>query len=241
MGDDRVQLLVVDDDREIRDLLANYLAGEGFRVLTASSGEGIQRLLSEHRIHLLILDLMLPGEDGLTICRRIRATSAIPIIILTARTEEVERIVGLEMGADDYVTKPFNPRELVARIKAVLWRTTHMYKGPGRELTEETLVFDGWNIKLSTRELTDPDGLMIDLSSGEFDLLYAFACNPRRVLSRDQLLDLTQGRALELYDRSIDVQISRLRHKLEKEPGKPQLIKTVRGAGYVFTPAVDQK
>lgn len=241
MDDDRVQLLVVDDDREIRDLLANYLAGEGFRVLTASSGDGIQRLLSEHRVHLLILDLMLPGEDGLTICRRIRATSGIPIIILSARSDEIERIVGLEMGADDYVTKPFNPRELVARIKAVLWRTTHMYAGPGRELTEETMVFDGWSIKLSTRELTDPDGRMIDLSSGEFDLLYAFACNSRRVLSRDQLLDLTQGRALELYDRSIDVQVSRLRHKLEKEPGKPLLIKTVRGAGYVFTPAVDRK
>ena len=181
---------------------------------------------------------MLPGEDGLSICRRIRAKSAIPIIILTAKGEEIDRIIGLEMGADDYLAKPFSPRELVARIKAVLWRTTHIYRGPGREGQDETLTFNGWTINLSKRELISPDGNPVELSSGEFDLLIAFASNSERILSRDQLLDLTQGRALDLFDRSIDVQVSRLRHKIEKDPQKPAIIKTVRGAGYTFTPSV---
>lgn len=235
-----IQLLVVDDDAEIRDLLAHYLARDHFRVLTANSGEAIDRLLSEQRIHLIILDLMMPGEDGLSICRRIRARSAIPIIILTAKGEEVDRIVGLEMGADDYMAKPFNPRELVARIKAVLWRTTHLYTAPDRETAGEQLMFDGWTIRPSEREVTAPDGRGIELSSGEFDLLLAFASNPKRTLTRDQLLDLTQGRALDPYDRSIDVQVSRLRRKLEPDPRKPKLIKTVRGTGYTFTPAVER-
>lgn len=238
MYNNETQILIVDDDVEIRDLLAHYLSKENYRVITAKNGDMIDRILSEQRIHLVILDLMLPGEDGLSICRRIRAKSAIPIIILTAKGEEIDRIIGLEMGADDYLAKPFNPRELVARIKAVLWRTTHIYRGPGREGQDETLTFDDWTINLSKRELISPGGNTVELSSGEFDLLIAFASNSERILSRDQLLDLTQGRALDMFDRSIDVQVSRLRHKIEKDPQKPVIIKTVRGAGYTFTPSV---
>lgn len=240
MYNNETQLLIIDDDVEIRDLLAHYLTRENFRVITAKNGDTIDRILSEQRIHLVILDLMLPGEGGLSICRRIRARSAIPIIILTAKGEEIDRIIGLEMGADDYIAKPFNPRELVARINAVLWRTTHLYKGAGRDIAEEKLSFDSWTINLSKREVLSPDGNKVELSSGEFDLLFAFASNPNRVLSRDQLLDLTQGRTLDPYDRSIDVLVSRLRRKIEADPQKPLIIKTVRGAGYTFTPSVDR-
>ena len=240
MHNDETQLLIVDDDVEIRDLLAHYLTKENFRVITAKNGAAVDRILSEQRIHLVVLDLMLPGEDGLSICRRIRARSAVPIIILTAKGEEIDRIVGLEMGADDYLAKPFNPRELAARIRAVLWRTNHIYPGPGREIHEETLAFDGWRINIAKRELIAPEGDKTELSSGEFDLLVAFAANAGRILSRDQLLDLVRGRALELYDRSIDVQVSRLRRKIETDPQKPALIKTVRGAGYIFTATVER-
>jgi two-component system OmpR family response regulator len=238
MCNNETQLLVVDDDAEIRDLLAHYLTKENFRVVTAKSGELVDRILSEQRIHLVILDLMMPGEDGLSICRRIRANSAIPIIILTAKGEEIERIIGIEMGADDYMAKPFNPRELVARIKAVLWRTTHIYKGTGRDAQDEILTFDGWKVILSEREVTSTEGKKLKLSSGEFDLLYAFISNSKRILTRDQLLDLTQGRPLEPFDRSIDVQVSRLRRKIEIDPKKPILIKTIHGVGYIFTPTV---
>jgi two-component system OmpR family response regulator len=240
MYNNETQLLIIDDDVEIRDLLAHYLAAENFRVITAKNGDTIDRILSEQRIHLVILDLMLPGEGGLSICRRIRARSAIPIIILTAKGEEIDRIIGLEMGADDYIAKPFNTRELVARINAVLWRTTHLYKGAGRDIAEDKLSFDSWTINLSKRELLSPGGNKVELSSGEFDLLFAFVSNPNRVLSRDQLLDLTQGRTLDPYDRSIDVLVSRLRRKIEADPQKPLIIKTVRGAGYTFTPSVDR-
>ncbi|MDK1023461.1 MAG: response regulator [Gammaproteobacteria bacterium] len=240
MCNNKTQLLVVDDDTEIRDLLAHYLAKENFRVITAKSGETVARILSEQRIHLVILDLMMPGEDGLSICRRIRVNSTIPIIILTAKGEEIDRIIGLEMGADDYMAKPFNPRELVARIKAVLWRTTHIYKDPGQDTQDETLAFDEWKINLSERKVLSPDGSNIELSSGEFDLLLAFVSNPKRILTRDQLLDLTKGRTLDPYDRSIDVQVSRLRRKIETDPQKPTIIKTVRGVGYTFTPAVNR-
>lgn len=239
MCNSQTQLLIVEDDAETRDLLAHYLERENFRVITARNGQSIDRILSEHRVHLIVLDLMLPGEDGLSICRRIRAKSAIPIIILTAKGEEIERIIGIEMGADDYMGKPFNPRELVARIKAVLWRSRQVYKDTFGA-AEESLVFDGWSLNLSRREVLAPDGSRVDLTSGEFDLLLAFASNPGRVLSRDQLLDLTQGRTLDPFDRSVDVQVSRLRQKLERDPRKPELIKTVRGTGYIFTPAVDR-
>jgi two-component system OmpR family response regulator len=237
---DDTHILIVDDDPEIRDLLAHYLEQENFRVDAVSNGEGIDRLLSAHRFHLVLLDLMMPGEDGLSICRRIRANSAIPIIILTAKGEEMDRIIGLEMGADDYIPKPFNPRELVARIKAVLWRTTHTYGGPGQEAANDRLEFGDWVASRSERTVMTRSGEILDLSSGEFDLLLAFASNPQRTLTRDQLLDLTQGRALDPYDRSIDIQVSRLRRKIEKDPHEPRVIKTVRGVGYTFTLAVKQ-
>ena len=238
MTDKELQLLVVDDDAEIRDLLAHYLARENFRVITTGDGRKVERILSEQRIHLVLLDLMIPGEDGLSVCRRIRAHSAVPIIMLTAKGEEIDRIIGLEMGADDYVSKPFNPRELVARIKAVLWRTKQTYKGPGLEGQDERLRFDDWVVDPARREVVSPDGTIVDFSSGEFDLLIAFVNNARRTLTRDQLLDLTRGRMLDPYDRSIDVQVSRLRSKIEPDPRKPTLIKTVRNVGYMFTPTV---
>lgn len=238
MRDVETQILIVDDDAEIRDLLAHYLEQEQFRVVTASSGRGIDKLLSENHFHLVLLDLMMPGEDGLSICRRIRATSSVPIIILTARGEEMDRIVGLEMGADDYVSKPFNPRELVARIKAVLWRTEHSYSAPLKGGRQDHLVFDQYTINLAARSLQDQTGTDVDLSSGEFDLLSAFVRNPQRTLSRDQLLDLTQGRPLDPFDRSVDVQVSRLRQKIEPNPRNPTIIKTVWGVGYTFTPDV---
>ncbi|MFT4676911.1 MAG: two-component system OmpR family response regulator [Patiriisocius sp.] len=234
------KILVVDDDAEIRDLLAHFLEQEHFRVVNAASGRGIDKLLSEQHFHLVLLDIMMPGEDGLSICRRIRATSSVPIILLTARGEEMDRVIGLEMGADDYIPKPFSPRELVARIKAVLWRTEHSHNAPITKGRNDRFRFDQFTINLAARSLEDKTGNAVDLSSGEFDLLTAFVRNPQRTLSRDQLLDLTQGRLLDPFDRSIDVQISRLRRKIESNPRKPDIIKTVRGLGYSFTSGVHQ-
>lgn len=234
------KILVVDDDAEIRDLVAHFLEQERFRVLDVASGHGIDKLLSEHHFHLVLLDIMLPGEDGLSICRRIRANSSVPIIILTARGEEMDRVIGLEMGADDYVAKPFSPRELVARIKAVLWRTSHSYNEPIEEGRNDRFTFDDFSINLAARTLANQSGTAVELSSGEFDLLAAFVRNPQRTLSRDQLLDLTQGRLLDPFDRSVDVQVSRLRRKIEVNPRSPIIIKTVRGLGYTFTPDVQQ-
>lgn len=234
------QILIVDDDPEILDLLSHYLGQEGFRVFTSSSGSGIDHILSENRINLVLLDLMLPGEGGLSICRRVRANSAIPIIILTAKGDETDRIVGLEMGADDYVPKPFNPRELVARIKAVLWRSEHQFVENKDSQRLDVIEFGNWKINLATRSLVNVHDDQIELSSSEFNLLAAFVRNPQRTLSRDQLLDLTQGRPREPFDRSVDVQISRLRRKIETDPAHPVLIKTVRGLGYTFTPYVNK-
>ena len=233
-------LLVVDDDREIRDLLARFLKKHGYRVDTAADGRAMMKLIEAGRFDLVVLDLMLPGEDGLTLCRRLRATSDLPIIMLTAIGEETDRIIGLELGADDYVTKPFNPRELLARIKAVLRRT-----GGARRSTEEgtgkVLVFEGWRLDVAMRELRSPNAVLLPLTAGEFDLLVAFAEHPQRVLSRDQLLDLTKGRSAVSFDRSIDVQLSRLRRKIEAEPKEPVMIKTVRGGGYIFAPVVERR
>jgi len=231
-------ILLVDDDREIRALLTRFLGGHGFRISAAKDGAEMFRLMEAGRIDLIILDIMLPGEDGLSLCRRLRAGSATPIIMLTAVGEETDRIVGLEMGADDYLPKPFNPRELLARIKAVLRRSG----GPGAPVSAgeaaagggKVLVFEGWRLNLSRRELHSPEGVLIQLSAGEFDLLVAFAEHPQRVLTRDQLLDLARGRAAAPFDRSIDVQVSRLRRKIEPDPAEPALIKTVRGGGYLF-------
>ena len=232
-------LLVVDDDREIRDLLGRFLRRRGYRVTAAQDGREMRQGLADWHIDLIILDLMLPGEDGLSLCRQLRASSAIPIIMLTARGEETERIVGLEMGADDYLAKPFNPHELLARIRAVLRRAGSV--SDREERTHGTVAcFEGWELNLAERRLQSPEGISVELSAGEYSLLLAFIEHPQRVLSRDQLLDLSRRRATVPFDRSIDVQVGRLRRKIEVNPKDPQLIKTVRGAGYLFTPSVDQ-
>ena len=237
-------ILVVDDDREIRDLLGRFLGKHGYRVTTAADGREMAKVLADWAIDLIVLDLMLPGDDGLTLCRNLRSQSAIPVIMLTAMGEETDRIIGLEMGADDYLPKPFNPRELLARVKAVLRRADSQ---PGRRAARpaaegegETIhAFAGWRFNLDSRELLSPDGVRVDLSGGEYELLVAFVSRPQRVLSRDQLLDLARGRDSQPFDRAIDVQVSRLRRKIEADPANPVLIKTVRGGGYVFTPAVE--
>ena len=232
-------VLVVDDDREIRDLLARFLSTHGYRVTAAADGRAMRKALADWRIDLVVLDLMLPGEDGLALCRRLRGQSDVPVIMLTAMGEDIDRIIGLEIGADDYVPKPFNPRELVARIKAVLRRRGAAPR-PADPSGESVLRFAGWRVDAAARRIAAPDGAIVELTSGEFDLLLAFAEHPQRVLSREQLLDLTRGRDAAPFDRSIDVQVSRLRRKIEAEPGRPKLIKTVRGGGYVFTPAVER-
>ncbi|MFY7959293.1 MAG: response regulator [Elsteraceae bacterium] len=228
-------ILLVEDDRDIRSLLGRYLTDQGFRVTLVQDGRGMTQALSASRIDLVILDLMLPGEDGLSLCRRLRSTSSIPVVMVTAKTEEVDRIIGLEIGADDYLAKPFNPRELLARVRAVLRRSQGGPMPPPGADKAESYWFDGWRANLTQRTLQAPDGSMVALSSGEFDLLVAFLEHPRRVLSRDQLLDIARGRASVLFDRSIDVQISRLRRKIEPDPQNPMLIKTVRNSGYLFT------
>jgi len=231
-------LLIVDDDREIRDLLSRFLAKHGYRVSTAKDAREARRILADARIDLGILDIMMPGEDGLSLCRDLRANSALPLIMLTAMGEETDRIVGLEVGADDYLPKPFNPRELLARIKAVLRRS-----GPAvaeKEEKNENLQFAGWTLDTAQRRLTAPGGEPVELSTGEYDLLLAFLRHPQRVLNRDQLLDLARGRAAIPFDRSIDVQVMRLRRKIEADPKAPQIIATVRGGGYQFTPAVQK-
>lgn len=232
-------LLVVDDDREIRDLLTRFLTRHGYRVTNARDGREMRKAVADWRIDLIVLDLMLPGDDGLTLCRELRASSDIPVIMLTAMGEETDRIVGLEMGADDYLAKPFNPRELVARIRSVLRRARPAHD-PTPEPGSEVLRFAGWTLDVAQYRLARADGSAVALSSGEFDLLVAFAGHPRRVLSRDQLLDLTRGRTAGPFDRSIDIQVSRLRRKIEPDPKNPTLIKTVRGGGYMFTPEVER-
>jgi len=235
---DSPHILVVDDDREIRDLLGRFLDKHGYRVTAVGDGRDMWRILADWAIDLIVLDIMMPGEDGLTLCRKVRAESAIPIIMLTAVGEETDRIVGLEMGADDYLPKPFNPRELLARIKAVL-RRAETREGPPPP-ADTALTFAGWRLSPGSRELVSPDGVVVPLSGGEFNLLSAFVSRPGRVLSRDQLLDLARGRSAQPFDRSIDVQVSRLRRKLEANPKEPTLIKTVRGGGYMFTATVER-
>ena len=237
-------LLIVDDDREIRDLLSRFLRKHGYRVDTAGDGRAMWQALAAGRFDLVILDLMLPGEDGLSLCRRLRADSSLPVIMLTAIGEDTDRIVGLEIGADDYVTKPFNPRELLARVKAVLRRSAGLSPVEAGEAEaqgeDRVLRFEGWRLDLARRELYGPDGALMPLTAGEFDLLAAFVEHPGRVLNRDQLLDLTRGRAAQPFDRSIDVQLSRLRRKIESDPKEPRLIKTVRGGGYILSCNVER-
>ena len=234
-------LLVVDDDREIRSLVAQFLTKHGYRVTGVRDGAEMMRTLDGARVDLIVLDLMLPGEDGLSLCRRLRAapqTAQTPVIMLTAMGEETDRIVGLEMGADDYLAKPFSPRELLARIKAVLRRVSAPPVAGAPAAAGTVLRFEGWSLDLTKRELRSPDGVLVQLSAGEYDLLVAFVEHPQRVLTRDQLLDLARGRSAVPFDRSIDVQVSRLRRKIEPDPADPTLIKTVRGGGYLFTPTV---
>jgi two-component system OmpR family response regulator len=230
-------ILIVDDDAEIRRLLGDYLRRNGLRTTAVADGKAMWSALETERIDLVVLDLMLPGEDGLTLCRKLRADSDLPVIMLTARGDETDRIVGLEMGADDYVPKPFSPRELLARIKVVLRRARSL---PRNLRPEEARVlrFAGWTLDTITRNLLSPQGVVVALSGAEYRLLKVLLTHPNRVLNRDQLLDLTRGREAEPFDRSIDVQVSRLRQRLGDDPREPALIKTVRGEGYVLAAEV---
>ena len=233
-------ILVVDDHSEIRDLLKRFLEQHGMRVSCARDGKEMKWLLDEREFDLLVLDLMMPGEDGLTLCRELRVKSRLPIIMLTAMGEETDRIIGLEMGADDYLAKPFNPRELLARIKAVMRRTQAEIQPVPEALTRD-LRFDRWLLDINRRELVDEEGVGMSLSTAEFDLLKVFLERPQRVLSRDQLLDLARGREAVAFDRAIDTLVSRLRRKLERDPKNPELIKTIWGGGYLFAADVTQE
>jgi two-component system OmpR family response regulator len=230
-------LLIVEDEASIREPLVSYFETNKFRVKAAANAAQARTLLAAHTFDLAIVDIMMPGEDGLSLCRHIRDSSTLPVIMLTARAEEIDRILGLEVGADDYVTKPFSPRELLARVKAVIRRTNSL---PPRQTPPETTsyAFGDWVLKTGERELVGPDGLSVPLSSGEYALLLVMVERPRLVLSRDQLLDLTQGREASVFDRSIDNQISRLRRKIEDDPKAPKYIKTVWGGGYSFSAEV---
>ncbi|MDM8567429.1 response regulator [Candidatus Halobeggiatoa sp. HSG11] len=223
--------LIVDDDSEIRSLLQNYLEKNNFRVTTINNGKILWKTIGEKQIDIVILDLMLPGEDGLEICRNLRARHNIPIIIISALGEETDRIIGLEMGADDYLPKPFNPRELLVRIKVILRRSRSL---PGHDKTDtkKNLTFSNWTLNLLTNDLISPQGVVVPLSAGEFRLLRVFLDHPKRLLTRDQLLELSQGREALAFDRSIDVLVGRLRRHLGENAKKPQIIKTARGVGY---------
>jgi two-component system OmpR family response regulator len=231
-------ILIVDDDAETRSLLQEYLQRQGYRVTSAADGKALRGALVTGRPDLIVLDLMLPGEDGLQLCRDLRTRSNLPVIMLTARGEETDRIVGLEMGADDYLAKPFNPRELLARIKSVLRRARAL---PGNLEPEavKSFRFVGWTLDAASRNLTAPDGVVVPLSGTEFKLLRVFLAHPNRVLSRDQLIELMISRDAGPFDRAIDVQVSRLRQRLRDDAREPRIIKTVRGEGYVLSAQVE--
>lgn len=230
-------LLIVEDEASIREPLVKYFVDNQFRVRAAINAAEARAMMSAHTFDLVIADIMMPGEDGLSLCRYIRSAGNLPVILLTARAEELDRILGLEVGADDYVVKPFSPRELLARVKAVIRRANSL---PPRQPTPETTTysFGKWLLKTGQRELIDTDGVGVPLSSGEFALLLVMVERPNLVLNRDQLLDLTQGREATLFDRSVDNQISRLRRKIEEDPRSPKYIKTVWGGGYSFAAEV---
>jgi len=228
------RILVVDDDREIRTLLAEYLDANGFVTRAVADGRAMRDALERSVVDLIVLDLSLPGEDGLSICRRLRAESDLPVIMLTARGAPLDRILGLEMGADDYLPKPFEPRELLARIRSVLRRA----QLPEAPADARALRFGGWTLDLTARHLIDAAGVVIAISGAEFRLLKVFLDNPNQVLSRDRLLDLTRGREIDAFDRSIDLQVSRLRQRLGEDARAPALIKTIRSEGYVMATAV---
>ena len=231
-------VLIVDDDSEIRTLLSEYFVKNGFRASAVADGRAMRAALRTAHPDLVILDLMLPGEDGLALCRELRARSNVPILMLTARGEETDRIVGLEMGADDYLPKPFHPRELLARVKSILRRARALPENlqPDRV---KAFRFAGWTLDVATRALTAPDGVLVDLSGTEFRLLRTFLDHPNRTLARDQLIELMLDRDAGPFDRAIDVQVSRLRHRLRDRGKEPALVKTVRGQGYVLAAAVE--
>jgi len=230
-------ILVVDDNLELLDLVSRFLKKDGYRVSLAANGREMRKVIKDSQIDLILLDLMLPGEDGLTLCRDVRTNSNVPIIMLTAKGEEIDKVLGLKMGADDYVAKPFSTPELLARIEAVLRRAkTSTPEGPIEE--NNRYQFSGWVFDTGKRELLSSDNVIVPLSTGEFDLLITLIERQGHVLSRDQLLDLTRGRASIAFDRSIDTQVSRLRRKIEHDAKNPEIIKTVWGGGYVFTPTV---
>ncbi len=232
-------ILIVDDQQDIRELLQRFLTDHNYRASTAENGASMKKILADAHIDLIVLDLMMPGEDGLTLCRNLRAKSNIPVIMLTAMGEETDRIIGLEMGADDYLAKPFNPRELLARIKAVLRRSDSIPDHLPQQAAEQ-LHFLGWTLNPGSRELIDPEQVLVPLSTAEFTLLMAFVMRPGRVLNRDQLLDLARGRETHAFDRAIDTLVSRLRRKLDDDPKNPQIIKTIRGDGYMFAANVEK-
>ncbi len=227
-------LLVVDDDQATRDLIAEYLSQYEYRVSGVPDGHAMRKALKESVVDLIILDLRLPAEDGLTLARALRAESSIPIIMLTGRKDDIDRIMGLELGADDYLTKPFNPRELLARVRTVLRRAQPKLVTGGPEDKLRGYRFAGWELDLRTHRLTSPAGQRVELTHAEFGLLVALLKAPQRILSRDQLLEMTRGYNEDVFDRSIDVQILRLRRKLERNPSRPEVICTERGAGYYF-------
>lgn len=232
-------VLIVDDDVEIRKLLCEYLDQQGYRTLAAANGKEMWAILEKSKVDLIVLDLMLPGDDGLVLCRKLRSQSQTPVIMLTALGEETERIIGLEMGADDYLAKPFNSRELLARIKSIL-RRTRAASRPENQQSSRYFLFAGWKLDTVARNLTSSENVVVSLSGGEYRLLHVFLTNSNRVLSRDQLLDLSQGREAQPFDRSIDVMVSRLRRSL-RDTKDSKIIQTVRNEGYVFAASVEVK
>lgn len=234
-------ILVIDDDPDICKLIADFFQKNDFHVTISNNGKGLQEILERHKIDLIVLDLLLPDEDGLVVCRNLRSRSNIPVIILSSRGEEMDRIIGLEMGADDYLPKPFHPRELLARIKSVLRRSRSLPEEAGSpDDSNARYRFAGWSLDVPTRQLFSPSGEKIFLSGGEFALLRVLLSHPNKVLTRDQLLTLSHGREIEPYDRTIDMQISRLRKRLRDDPKSPEFIKTVRSLGYVFSIRVER-
>jgi two-component system, OmpR family, response regulator len=238
--DRKDRILIVDDDAEIRSLLVDYLARNGFEAIPAASGKELGQMLARHAIDLVVLDLMLPDADGLTLCRDLRARSGLPVLMLTARGEETDRILGIEMGADDYIVKPFSPRELLARIRGILRRTRALPPNLTPD-AQRCLQFAGRKLDTATRVLTGADGVATPLSGAEYRLLRILLDHPNRVVRRDQLVELIHGREAEAYDRAIDVQVSRLRQRLQDDGREPKLIRTVRGEGYVLAAAVEGK
>jgi two-component system OmpR family response regulator len=238
MNDPQDHILVVDDDAEIRSLLGDYLRKNGYRATAVADGKAMWTALARGKVDLVVLDLMLPGDDGLTLCRKLRSEAETPVIMLTARGEETDRIVGLEMGADDYLAKPFSPRELLARIKSVMRR----YRSLPRNLRADDareIAFAGWRLDVVARHLVSAQGVVTSLSGSEYQLLRVFLSHPNHVLTRDQLMVLSKGREADPLERGIDIQVSRLRHRLNDDPSDPKIIKTVRGEGYVLAAPVE--